>query len=746
LLKPIRSTSRFIGLLLLLVLAVPPAMAAEAPASEATADPAAQPAASPAALADVLEDEQARKRLIEDLRRMAAESSATKTEEVAATDGPSLPERVAEGSRAAVERVLRELRDATETLSAIGSGPAVDWDALGAAAIDIGLLILVTMAVFLGLRRLARPAWYRIGAWTTAGSAGTVLLRRAGAVVVAAGIDVLNIVVAWLAGWALAAFVLSTADGIDPRLSLFLNAFVAIEGLKALMRVVFAARNDALRLLPINAEDAAYWNAWLAHLATFVGYGALLVVPLVNREVTPAFGQVVYVIVIALGFVYALSILLQNRARVRARLERIAHEGTLASVRLAAAVFARLWHIIAIAYLLTLTGVLLSRSESALPFMALATLQSLATIGLGVLLAAIIGRAISRGIRVPEATAAKFPTLEMRLNAFVPRGLKGIRLVIVVLVIALLLDAWNVFDLVAWLGTDAGIAVVSSAATVVVILALATAAWIAMASWIDHWLSVDASGVEPNSRQRTLLALFRNAAAVVIITMAVMITLSELGINIGPLIAGAGVLGLAIGFGSQKLVQDIIGGVFIQLENAINEGDWVTAGGISGTAERLSIRSVGLRDLEGTMHIVPFSSVDTVSNYMRDFALHVGRYSVAYREDTDEVIKHLLAAFEELKQDPDMAQYITGDLQVDGVAALADSSVNMRIRIRTVAGYQWYVGRGYNRLVKQHFDAAGIEIPFPHQTLYFGQDKDGSAPPANIRRIDRDAGDTDADD
>jgi len=257
----------------------------------------------------------------------------------------------------------------------------------------------------------------------------------------------------------------------------------------------------------------------------------------------------------------------------------------------------------------------------------------------------------------------------------------------VALVIALLLDAWNVFDLVAWLGTNTGIAFASSAATVLVIIALAAAAWIAMASWIDHWLSVDAGGGEPSARQRTLLALFRNAVAVVIITMAVMITLSELGINIGPLIAGAGVLGLAIGFGAQKLVQDIIGGVFIQLENAINEGDWITAGGISGTAERLSIRSVALRDLEGVLHIIPFSSVDTVSNFNRDFGCYLGFYGVAYREDTDEVVKHLFAAFEELKQDPGVAQYIQDDLIMDGVAALADSSGNSRVRIRTTPLY-----------------------------------------------------------
>src|SRR3546814_1649991 len=113
--------------------------------------------------------------------------------------------------------------------------------------------------------------------------------------------------------------------------------------------------------------------------------------------------------------------------------------------------------------------------------------------------------------------------------------------------------------------------------------------------------------------------------------LAIMLALSQLGINIGTLLAGAGVVGLAVGFGAQKLVQDVITGVFIQFENAFNEGDVVTAGGITGTVERLTIRSVGIRDLSGVYHIVPFSSVDTVSNFMRGFAFHVAEIGVAYQ-------------------------------------------------------------------------------------------------------------------
>jgi small conductance mechanosensitive channel len=152
-------------------------------------------------------------------------------------------------------------------------------------------------------------------------------------------------------------------------------------------------------------------------------------------------------------------------------------------------------------------------------------------------------------------------------------------------------------------------------------------------------------------------------------------------------------------------------------------------------AERLSIRSVGLRDLSGVYHLIPFSSVDTVSNFMRDFSYHVGVYGIAYREDIDEAISYLRTAFDELCSDPEHKDSILEPLEVHGVTALGNSSVDLRVRIKTKPGTQWALGRAYNRLVKKHFDAAGIEIPFPHTTVYFGQDKDGTAPPANLRML-----------
>ncbi len=314
-----------------------------------------------------------------------------------------------------------------------------------------------------------------------------------------------------------------------------------------------------------------------------------------------------------------------------------------------------------------------------------------------------------------------------------PSALHIARFVILAGDVAFIVDAWTPFDLGAWVSSDAGARLLGRALSVAVIVTLALLAWLVVASWIEFRLNPQA-GMAPNPRARTLLTIFRNAIAIALVVVTTMVVLAEVGINIAPLLAGAGVLGLAIGFGAQKLVQDVITGVFIQLERAIDVGDLVTAGGITGTVERMTIRSLGLRDMHGTYHLLPFSSVDTVSNYNRDFAFHVGEYGIGYREDSDEAIAHLRAAFDELLADAaQRAQILDPVLEVHGVTALADNSVNIRVRIKTLPGGQFGVGRAYNRLVKRHFDAAGIEIPYPQMTLHFGEDKQGKAPPARIR-------------
>ncbi|MDR5866369.1 mechanosensitive ion channel domain-containing protein [Halomonas koreensis] len=710
-------------------------LAVSAPLQAQTGEAAEASASANSTLADLLENPDTRQQLIDQLRAQA--NAAPQAEAPAAVAEPSLPRRLAEFTSRIAGDLGAQVGQLAEVLGGLFQGglpgEGVDLAALASATLNLGLVILATVALFVAIRRLARPLFARLSQWSLNGRGLQPLLRLVLGVALAALIDVLVVALAYVGGNLVATFAVGESGALSTRASLFLNAFLIIELLKAAVRTLFASRYEGLRLLPIAAADASYWNRWIARLIGLAGYGLMVVVPLVNAYLSPALGATVGTLIMLGAYAYAVTVVLGNRQRLRDGLQRKAKDTTMAASRVSLQLFARTWHLFALAYFSVVLVLTLTRPDNALPFVLLATLQTLVAVLGGMLVSSFLTQTIGRRIRLGDDLRRKLPMLEPRLNRYVPTALRVIRAAILLAVVMLVLAAWGAFDLAGWYASEAGRTLLGRAASVFVILVVAAGTWLALASLIEHKLSPETGRGLPSARTQTLLALFRNALAIALITLTAMIVLAEIGINIGPLIAGAGVLGLAIGFGAQKLVQDIITGVFIQVENAMNTGDVITVGGITGTAEKLSIRSVGIRDLSGTYHIVPFSSVDTVSNYMRDFAYHVGEYGIAYREDIDEAIQALRDAFDELSADEEQKPHLLEPLEVAGVIALADSSVNIRVRIMTTPGNQWAVGRAYNRLVKRHFDAAGIEIPFPHTTLYFGADKEGGAPPANLR-------------
>ncbi|GEK73697.1 MULTISPECIES: mechanosensitive channel protein [Halomonas] len=706
--------------------------------------PEGQQAAN-ATLASLLENPETRQQLIDQLRAQAqapAEAATEAAQDVASE--PSLPRQLADATSHIVDELGGQIGGAVDTLAGLFGGNLVDdggfdMSAVTSAAINLGLVILATFVLFLAIRRLARPFFTRLSQWSLNGQGLQPLLRLVICVAVAALIDALVVALAYVGGNLVATFAVGESGELSTRASLFLNAFLVIELLKAAVRMLFASHYEGLRLLPIGAANASYWNRWIARLIGLAGYGLMVVVPLVNAYLSPALGSAVGTLIMLGAYVYAVAVVMRNRQALRQALNHKAGQTTMTASRVSLQLFARTWHLFALAYFTVVLVLTLTRPETALPFVLLATLKTLVTVLAGMLVSSFLTQTIGRRIRLGDDLRRKLPMLEARLNHYVPTALRVVRAVILIVVAMLVLNAWGAFDLAAWYASEAGRGLIGKLLSVFVILVVAAAAWLGLASLIEHKLNPETGGGVPSARAQTLLALFRNALAIALVTLTAMIVLSEIGINIGPLIAGAGVLGLAIGFGAQKLVQDIITGVFIQVENAMNTGDVITVGGVTGVAEKLSIRSVGIRDLNGTYHIVPFSSVDTVSNYMRDFAYHVGEYGIAYREDIDEAIQVLRNAFEDLKADEEHNVNLLEPLEVAGVIALADSSVNIRVRIKTTPGTQWATGRAFNRLVKLHFDAAGIEIPFPHTTLYFGEDKDGGAPPARVRVLEKKA-------
>ena len=245
---------------------------------------------------------------------------------------------------------------------------------------------------------------------------------------------------------------------------------------------------------------------------------------------------------------------------------------------------------------------------------------------------------------------------------------------------------------------------------------------------------------EGSGRAATLGRVLRYLIALVIGVVAVMLILGELGVSLAPILGAAGVVGLAIGFGAQSLVKDYFTGFFILFEDQIRTSDVVTIANTSGAVEDITLRHVRLRDYDGNVHFVPNSLITTVTNMSRSFANAVMDVGVAYRENVDEVMAAMHEVGRAMRADLAFGKLIVDDLEMAGVERLDQSAVVIRCRIKVAPLQQWTVRREYLRRVKAAFDASGIELPYPHVTVYAGVDKKGEAPDLPLRLMRRASG------
>lgn len=766
------------------------ARAAEpAPPAEATqTDESTQPASAntPAeplsyeALAATLEDPAERDKLIAQLRALA-EAQAGSGDAVA--DGRAAPpgleppsgiavlsQRLGGALQATTAQLSRDIQQTLQAFSRVGSSTGVTDGKLEVwmpALRVLALVVAATLLAYAVLRGLAGFLFNRLNTWTHsqprhAASATRpaeptppltdpaprpaeraprhrarrlTLSRKLLAVLLALVVDVGATLLAALAGYVVAAALAEHAWSSGTFAFQFLTAFVLIEIVKSLSRAVFATRYEHLRLLPMQPETAAYWNRWITLLIALTGYCLMVVVPVGQTVLAPSIGRLIGLVIMLCVYVTALRVVWSQKLAVRAALMQAAERMEMAVFGTLLRTLARVWHWLAFAYFTVLLIASQAEQAAALAFMMSATVQSLVAILAGALLTAALVRMESRHLALPETWNQNFPLLERRVNGYKDPALRGIRLAVVVLVFLVVLDAWRAFDLAAWLDSESGRATVALVLRLGIVLATAALVWTVLASVIEHRVGAR-EGRRASEREKTLLMLFRNAAAIVIVTMTVLVVLSQLGIDIGPLIAGAGVVGLAIGFGAQKLVQDVITGVFIQLENGMNQNDIVEVAGHFGTVEKITVRSVVIRTLDGGYHLIPFSAIDTVSNHTRDFGYHFAEYNIAHREDVDQAVAELEAAFQELMKVPELAAEVLENIEIPGVTALNERGFSVRVLIKTRPGSQWMIQRAFNRLVKQRFDAAGIEIPYPHTVIHFGRDRDGQAEPVDFRAVD----------
>ncbi|WP_209017341.1 mechanosensitive ion channel domain-containing protein [Roseibium aggregatum] len=720
---------RLFALAVLVTLSAAPALSQEASGSGDAATTEVRQASD--ALIQVLNDPESRAALVEMLKKAGeegqapAEDGTTAEGETATADetpaGSSDKEgfvlRVGEYTRALADEfgaILDRMGHSLNGLWLVLSGEIpVKWDRAGDILLQVGVVLSAAYITYWAGQLVAYKIYPKMATRARYGGG----LTRSFILLLTSVIDGLTVALGLGVGYmvALAAYG-GVETGVTLQESLALNAFFITGMANVALRFVFAPRRPELRFLPFDDDGAVYWNARLSLFTYWINYGVLLAVPLANIAVSFVLGNALRFLVVLFGMLYLIVLVARNRVRVREGTKTYAKTMQSALAQRALSNLGSLWHLGAYGYIVAVFLVWVTRPFDATTIILRATGFSIVTIMGGMALSLIMTRAIKGGVRLPAELNQKLPALQHRLNAFVPRVLKLTRFVVFLGTILLLLDIWGVVETIKWFASDTGQGIVGNYGSAVLVLIAGFLIWLAVMSWVDLRLQ-SRVGYIVTARERTLFQLFRNAFTVVIVVMASLLALSEIGINIGPLIAGAGVVGLAISFGAQTLVKDIITGAFIQIENAINEGDVVTVAGVTGTVEGITVRSVRLRDLDGTTHIVPFSSVDMVSNFMRGHSFHVAVIGVAYDTDIAFAKEAMFEAYRRL-QETDYKSKIYGDLEMHGVINFGASSIDIRARIKTTPGDQWSVGRAYNEFVKLVFDERDIEIPFPQVTYH----------------------------
>ena len=696
---------RFLFLILALFTLSFPALAQQQAAPATT--PASASDADIETLIKIIENDQSRAALIERLQQAGSEEPAVPAE---APADLSIARQLAEYTRSVAE-------GASSTFAAIGhvfaelqrgfSGAANgDLNALRDIAVAVLLVGLGLFGSFLLLRllvvwlqgliaaRVGNRAWY---------------MRLLGAIG-AAAMDGGSVVLAWAIGYVLALSVIGGASGrMGINQSLLLNAFLVVEMSKLVVRAVLMPRHAGLRLLPVSDSNAAYWSFWLARVISLVGYTFMFVSPVIAANLSLGAASAVQALVMVTAVVIGIVIVLQNKLDVRHWLNDLAQKREKDGLGQLFVLMGQFWHLVAIAYLLALLVVWFANPERALPFMIAATIQSLIAIVVGAIIVGFVGRFVGVGLKLPGDIKARLPLLEARLHAFVPRVMQVVRWVVIAGVVLAILQAWSLFDFLGWIGSEQGQQIAGSIISAVLIVLVCVVLYVVVASWVEYRLNTTV-GKAPTPREKTLLNLFKNAFTIALVVFGLMLALAQIGVNIAPLLAGAGVIGLAIGFGAQKLVQDIITGIFIQFENVMNEGDVVEAAGKSGVVEKLTIRSVTIRDMTGTVHLIPFSSVDQVSNMVRGFSFYVAEFDVAYDSDIEAVKQVMRDAFVVAMQS-EHRDVVIDDLDLQGLVSLAGGAMKVRARIKTMAGKQWGIGRLYSETVKRMLAERDIRTP-----------------------------------
>jgi moderate conductance mechanosensitive channel len=684
-----------------------------APAVRADAPPPPAPAAPVSVdelqrLVDTLQDDAARAKLVAQLQALIAAQRGAAAQKTTAV-GPVLFDQLSQRVDALTGEILAGVAVVIDAPRLIGWGrhqitdPAARrlWsEAALAFAVVFGTAFILEWLLRLLLGRLVPRLPTR--------RSDTVPIRALFALL-GLVLDALPILVFAAVAYSALATVLDPLTRARITLSVLLNATVEVRLVLCVVRNILVPADSGAVFAPLDPETRNYLYIWIRRFVLWAVFG--YAVPEAAWWLG-APGAIYALMLNVVGLILALLaiiFLLQNRVQIG---KWIAGAPAIASGwGRARRVFAEVWLVLAVLYVSAIYLIYALRIQGGFVYIARATLLTLVVIVAAHLLVRFVRELSRRGFAISPELKVQFPTLEQRANRYLPILTVVVGAVVYALAVMTVLQAWGI-GAFAWLGSAVGRQVTGSVLSIGVVLVVAIAFWETVASAIERYLTrIDASELPRRTRVRTLLPLFRTAMLWVIVVLTSMIVLSHIGIDIAPLLAGAGVVGVAIGFGSQTLVKDIITGLFILMEDQIAVGDVVDVGkDHAGVVEAITVRTIRLRDQAGAVHTVPFSEVTTVKNLTRDFAYSVERVAVSNSADIDRVVDIVRQVSEALMADETLRPMILDPFDYQGVDALDASGVVLLVRIRTVAGKQWTVGRAFNRLLKIAFDEHAIAL------------------------------------
>jgi moderate conductance mechanosensitive channel len=491
------------------------------------------------------------------------------------------------------------------------------------------------------------------------------------------------------------------------------NAYALSRGLICAVR----ALAGPFGLFRVRAETAAYIEIWTRRIVGVGVSGIAFANVALLLGLHHAGYRALLRLVMLVVHLFVVIIILQCRRQVAEAIRAPAgREGTAARVRNR---IAGLWHYPAIVLDLALWAVWALNIRNGYSLLMQYFAGTVAVILITRIATIAVLTLIDRGFSISPDIQQRFPGLEARANRYLPLLRRTVSAIIAFIGFLALLEVWGVDAIVWFYGDQIGSRLLSAVATIGVAVLAAAVIWEASNALMDrklNALSRDGHFARA-ARLRTFQPMLRTALLCVIVTVVGLTALSEIGVNVAPLLAGAGIVGIAIGFGSQKLVQDLITGLFLLLENTVQVGDNVTVSGLTGTVENVSIRTIRLRAGDGSVHIVPFSAVTTITNASRGAGNAAVSVNVSYKEDTDragQILKDIVA---EMRREPEYRQAIRGDLELWGVDKVDGSMASIVGQIRCTDSGRWPVQREFNRRMKRRFQERGIEIASAAQTI-----------------------------